>query len=339
MKRGNVYERDGKIEFGAEDEGFEVFVESFEGSPHKSVMPREVLSFVPLRGKLKVVDATVGCGGHSSLILKKNPEAVLLGLDRDGRALEFAERRLSFANGRFQLSRRCFSEIRTCAVEAGWLSADIVLMDLGVSSLQLDDASRGFSYLYDGPLDMRMGTETGIAATGLLNNASREELVNIFYKYGDMKRPGKLADEIIRARAEKKFESTGQLADLCRAIPGLSRMRGVTAPTLCFQAIRIAVNNEIGELEKGLQDALKLLAPRGKIIVISFNSFEDRIVKNFFRTEATECLCPPELFQCACGHKKSLRLFTKKPLIPKEDELAVNKRAAPAKLRVAEKLE
>ncbi len=314
---------------------FEVYQRLFADAPHKPVMPREVLELVPESGALKIVDATVGCGGHSSLILKKNSGAVLLGLDRDDGAIEFARQRLAFADGRFRLVTACFSEIGRCAAEMGWLSADIVLMDLGLSSLQLDDPSRGFSYMHDGPLDMRMGRDAGSAASDILNDCSRDELAEIFFRYGEIRRSRKLADEIVAERSREPFTNTARLAEICRRLPGLSRKRGLTAPTLCFQALRVAVNDEMRQLEKGIADAVGLLAPGGVIVVISFNSAEDRIVKNFFREEARDCICPPDFPVCRCGHVRRLEILTRKPLVPKDDEIAANRRAAPARLRAA----
>jgi 16S rRNA (cytosine1402-N4)-methyltransferase len=321
------------------EKSYSYYDKLFADSPHKPVMPRETLEFIGEKtGELKVIDATVGCGGHSSLILMKYPEAVLLGLDRDEKALEFAKTKLSAASGRFRLMKSRFSEIRARATDMGWLSVDAVLMDLGVSSLQLDDPSRGFSHNFDGPLDMRMGLDSENTAARILNTSSEKDLKRIFREFGEIRKAGRLAREIVARREKMRWTSTLELAELCWNIPGISRRKGPPPPTLCFQALRMAVNNEMFELKKALEDAAEILAPGGIIAVISFHSLEDRVVKLFFRKEASTCLCPPDFPECRCGHKPSLEIVTKKPVTPMQDEIEKNRRAAPAKMRIARKL-
>lgn len=317
---------------------FECYAQIFADSIHKPVMPREVLGFIGESGKLKIIDATVGCGGHSSLILKKNPAAVLLGIDRDLTALEAAEKRLFSFKDRAVLKSGTLSEIKTIAAETGWSSADIILMDLGISSLQLEDSERGFSYRTNAPLDMRMGLGAKKTAADLLNSLSENELEKIFREFGEIKRSRKLANEVVRERKKSPILTTEHFAEICKRIPGLTRMKGDSSPTLPFQALRIAVNDELNQLKQGLKSAVELLSEGGIIIVISFNSLEDRIVKNFFKTESKECICPPERFVCVCEHRKTLKLLSKKPLLPKEDEIMANSRAASAKLRAAKKI-
>jgi len=306
---------------------------------HISVLPREVLDLLIVKtGPMKVIDGTVGYGGHSSLILKKNAEAVLLGIDRDGEALAAAEKVLSFAMDRIHLVKDSFSNLAACAAGLGWHSVDAILLDLGVSSPQIDNPLRGFSYRLDCPLDMRMDVQSRETASRILNTYPYEDLERIFREYGEIQKSRKLADEIVRRRSEKEWTHTAELADLCNSIPGIVRRGGPPAPSLCFQALRIEVNRELEELKKALEDSVKLLAPGGRIAVISFHSLEDRIVKQYFRMMASYCLCPPGLPICMCGHRQSFKLIAKKPVVATEDETRENRRAAPAKLRVAEKI-
>jgi 16S rRNA (cytosine1402-N4)-methyltransferase len=312
-----------------------------DSSPkHIPVLAEETLELItPAEGRRRIIDCTVGYAGHSSLILKKNREAELLGIDRDGDALAEAERNLQFAAGRFRLVRGDFSRLKDHAAGTGWCSADAILMDLGVSSPQIDTPRRGFSWRHDGPLDMRMDTRCPAAASRILNSADAESLERIFRDYGEIGNSRLLAAKIIERRAERPWTTTGELAELCAALaPRHAGRRGPPAPTLIFQALRIAVNDELGELERALPEAAALLAPGGVLAVISFHSLEDRIVKNFFRRESSECLCPPGLPVCVCGHKPALRLITKKPVTASPGELERNPRSAPAKLRAAVKI-
>lgn len=308
---------------------------------HIPVLAKEVLNLlIPASGLCRVVDGTLGDGGHSSLILKKNTAAELLGIDRDGNALARAEKVLSFAAGRIHLKKDKFSNLSACISEIGlgWLSVDAVLLDLGVSSFQIDSENRGFSHRLNGPLDMRMDQQSHNTAGRILNESPIEELERIFREYGEIRKSRRLAEAIVRRRRKKPWMRTSELAELCEKIIGHSRPGRLPAPTLCFQALRIAVNNELEELKKGLEEALALLSPGGRLAVISFHSLEDRIVKRFFQKEAGTCLCPPEFPVCICNHHPKLKIITKKPITPTEEEIKTNRRAASAKLRVAEKL-
>ncbi len=310
-----------------------------KGFGHISVLPREVLDLLIARtGPMKVIDGTVGYGGHSSLILEKNAEAVLLGIDRDGEALAAAEKVLSFAGDRVHLVRDSFSNLAACAAGLGWHSVDAILLDLGVSSPQIDNPSRGFSYRLDGPLDMRMDVQSRETASRILNTYSYGELERIFRGYGEIRKSRTLAQEIVNRRKQKEWMYTAELAELCNSIPGIVRRGGPPAPSLCFQALRIEVNRELDELEKALENGINLLAPGGRMAVISFHSLEDRMVKQYFNMMARYCLCPPGIPICVCGHRQSLKLIAKKPIMATEEEVAGNRRAASAKLRVAEKL-
>ncbi len=306
---------------------------------HVPVMALEVLEFlIPEDKSCRVVDCTLGYGGHSSLILKKNPKVELLGIDRDDNALKYAEKVLAFASDRVKLVKGRFSEIADIVENAGWAGVDAVLLDIGVSSPQIDEAERGFSHRFNGPLDMRMDRRSTKTAASILNHSSIEELAHIFRDFGEVKRPWKLAEAIVERRRSKPWLGTKELAELCEKVLPRPRRGGLPVPTLCFQALRIAVNDELGELENALEDTIEILRPEGRVGVISYHSLEDRIVKNIFKREATECLCPPGLPVCQCGHVQVVKIITKKPLIAKNLEVESNRRSASAKMRVAEKL-
>lgn len=310
-----------------------------DGFKHLPVLYREVVDFLAAGDKpCRLIDGTLGCGGHSSLILKANPQAQLLGIDRDGDALERAGEILNFAADRITLKRGNFSELADFASEVEWDSVDAILLDIGISSPQIDDAERGFALRLDGPLDMRMDKRSPLTASRILNNSSETELARIFYEYGEERRSRRLARAIVERREEKPFERTLEFADFCEKVLGKSRPGKLPTPTKCFQALRIAVNDELGELKKALHDAVPLLKSGGRLAVISFHSLEDRIVKEFFREQAASCVCPPGLPVCVCKHKAKVKILTRKPVTAKPDEIEFNRRAASAKLRVVEKL-
>ena len=314
-------------------------MQDIEYRKHVPVMASEVLEFlIPEDKSCRVVDCTLGYGGHSSLILKKNPKIELLGIDRDDNALKYAEKVLEFASDRIKLVKGKFSEIADIVENIGWHGVDAVLLDIGVSSPQIDEAERGFSHRFNGPLDMRMDRRGTKTAATILNHSSIEDLAHVFRDFGEIKRPWKLAKAIVDRRSIKPWFSTKELADLCEMVLPHPRKGGLPSPTLCFQALRIAVNDELGELENALEDTIKILRPEGRVGVISYHSLEDRIVKNIFKREATDCLCPPGLPVCQCGHVKILKVITKKPLMAKNTEVKSNRRSASAKMRVAEKL-
>jgi 16S rRNA (cytosine1402-N4)-methyltransferase len=227
--------------------------------------------------------------------------------------------------------------MKNLATEAGWVDVDGVLMDLGVSSPQLDNAERGFSLRMDGPLDMRMDKRSPGTASRFINNASREELERVFRDYGEIRANRRLAKAIVERRRNKPFTTTLELAEACEEALGKSVPGRLPTPTLCFQAVRIAVNRELEELEAGLKSALEILKPGGIMTVISFHSLEDRIVKNFFRRGASECVCPPGFPVCVCGKTKELKILTKKPVKATKAEIEKNSRASCAKLRAMEK--
>ena len=307
---------------------------------HIPVLPEEVIKYIGSDDRQrKIIDGTLGNGGHSALILQHNPQAQLLGIDRDGEALERAQQNLDFAAERVTLVRGQYSDLDQLAEDAGWNSADVVLLDIGLSSPQIDDPRRGFSLRQDGPLDMRMDKRSVTTASRLLNREPQEELARIFYEYGEIRRSRRLAAEIIARREERPFMTTLDFADFCNQVLGKARPGKLPTPTLCFQALRIAVNSELEELRRGLKAAVKLLVPDGIVVVISFHSLEDRIVKNFFREAAADCVCPPGMPICICNHRATLKIVTRKPVTAGKDECAVNSRAACAKMRVATKIE
>lgn len=309
---------------------------------HIPVLAKETIDLlVPdERSPFRVVDCTVGCGGHSSLILKANGHAELLGLDRDGDAIERARQTLEFAADRVHLIRSHFSNLAGCVDAVGWDSVDAILLDIGISSPQIDDPQRGFSFRYNGPLDMRMDKRSALTASRVVNTYSWEDLERVFRVYGELRESRFLASAIVEARKHGAIETTHQLAAICDNVLRRSSRKGSPpAPTLCFQALRIEVNDELGELERVLGTAVDLLNPGGRIGVISFHSLEDRIVKHFFSDMAQTCKCPPKCPVCVCGWKARLKILTKRPVEAGDAELSSNPRSACAKLRVAEKIQ
>ncbi len=295
----------------------------------------------PQPGK-RFLDGTVGLGGHSFALLERaGAGASLLGLDRDPEALELARKRLEPFGDRVALFQLRYSQFEAALDELGWDTVDGVVLDLGGSSLQLDAPERGFSFLRDGPLDMRMGSELGEPSVAdLVNRASYGDLARIIGKLGEEPLAGRIARFIVRARDARPIETTLELAAVVEdAYPAKRRREGRTHPaTKTFQALRMAVNKELDELDFFLRRIPDRLAPEGRIAVISFHSLEDRMVKQAFRKEASPCECPPRAPYCVCGKQPRLRVLTRKPLSPSEREVARNNRARSAKLRVAEKL-
>lgn len=303
---------------------------------HIPVMLEECIEGLDIRPDGIYVDGTAGGAGHSSAIAARlNEKGRLIALDRDPDAVAVATERLSvFSNAR--VFHRNYSEIRAVLDELDIDYADGILMDLGVSSFQLDEGSRGFSYHSDAPLDMRMSKE-GMSAADVVNTYSESELARIIFEYGEEKFSRKIAANIIRARENAPIETTLQLADIIReSVPQKAR-REKNPCKKTFQAIRIAVNGEFEHLEKGLEDAFYSLRPGGRLAVITFHSLEDRIVKKKFAEWCRGCICPPDFPQCVCGHKPQGKLVNRKPLEAKEKELERNNRSRSAKLRIIER--
>jgi len=311
---------------------------------HVPVLLKETLELLRVAPGDRVLDATVGLGGHSEAILESvGGEADLIGLDRDRDALELAGRRLARFGGRVRLVQSRYSRFAEVFEELGVEAVDAAVLDAGVSSLQLDDPARGFSFLADGDLDMRMGgaTEGEAPAATLLNKASFERLREIIRDYGEDPQAGRIARAIVAAREKRPITRTLELAAIVEAAyPARWRATARQHPaTRTFQAIRMAVNAELVELEAFLERIPEYLRPGGRVAVIAFHSLEDRLVKRAFRREATGCVCPREQMVCVCGHRPRLRILTKKPVVPGEAEVAENPRSRSAKLRAAMRLD
>jgi len=303
------------------------------GAAHVAVLVGEVVEWLRPRPGACLVDATVGLGGHATALLAAAPGARLLGLDRDRAALARAAERLP--GERVVLRQARFGELAAVLAEFGWDGADAVLLDLGVSSLQLDDPARGFSFRVDAPLDMRMDAGSDPSAAEIVNQWPERELARILAAFGEEPRARALARAIARARP---LRTTGELARVIGGVLGRGRP-GLHPATRSFQAIRMAVNDELGELERFLADGYRVLRPRGRLAVLAYHSLEDRRVKDAFRRWAADCLCPPRTPRCVCGWSAKVRLLTRRPLRPSAREVARNPRARSARLRIVERLE
>jgi len=308
---------------------------------HIPVMLEEVLAALAIRPDGTYVDCTVGGGGHSAAICARlGPRGRLLALDQDPAAVAAAAERLAPFGDRVRLRRANFERVAEVAREEGLAPVDGILMDLGVSSPQLDTPERGFSYREDAPLDMRMDPDRPVSAADIVATASEEELTRILREYGEERYARQIARAIVRTRARTPIRTTGQLAEVVRlALPGRALREPQHPARRTFQALRIAVNDELGALERGLQAALSILAPGGRLVVITFHSLEDRIVKRTFADWARACVCPPGTPVCICGRRPQVRPVGKQPWLPSPEEVVANPRARSAKLRVVERLE
>jgi len=304
---------------------------------HKTVLLNEAVSMLIGNGGKRYVDCTLGGGGHTNLILSSRGDTEVLGIDCDEMALAAAGARLEKYGERFQSRQGRFSRLSEFCDQVGWEKVDGVLMDIGVSSPQIDQADRGFSFRFDAPLDMRMDRSSELTASVILNTYSESDIADILFKYGEERRSRAIARAVVKRRQEKPWSGTEEFASLVGSIVGHGHQHGLPPATRSFQALRIAVNDELGELERGLKAALERLAPGGRLVVISFHSLEDRIVKNFFKDESTGCTCPPGFPVCVCGHKARLAVLTRKPVEAGEEEQAENRRSCCAKMRAAER--
>lgn len=306
---------------------------------HITVLREQTVAFLaPERGGM-YVDVTLGGAGHSAWLLSQTgPETQLIGLDRDPMALEAAAQRLAPFEGRFQLASARFSELAQALERLGVSAVDGVMADLGVSSPQLDRAERGFSFMKDGPLDMRMDPTQGMTASELVMEASQEELRRIFWEYGEERQAGRIAGALVRARQTRNFTRTRELAELVAQVAPLPPHLKIHPATRVFQALRIAVNDELTEVERGLEAAFQSLKPGGRLAIIAFHSLEDRIVKHLFREKAASCVCPPGLPICMCKKRVEARILTTRPHEPTEQEITANPRARSARLRALERL-
>ena len=306
---------------------------------HKPVLLRECLEGLAVRPDGIYVDGTLGRAGHALEIAKRLTTGRLIAVDRDKAALDAAPARLEGYLDKVVLVRGNFGDLNAILSELGVSGVDGMLFDLGVSSPQLDDGSRGFSYLQDAPLDMRMDRSAALTARDVVNGRSQDELKRILWEYGEERWSGLIAAAIVRERGQAPIETTGRLAEIIRAaMPAKARKEKQHPARRSFQAIRIAVNNELGEVERMLAGALDALNPGGRLAVISFHSLEDRLVKTAYAQWAKGCTCPPDFPVCVCGKTPRARLVGRRPITADEEELKDNPRARSAKLRIAEKI-
>ncbi|MGI6737436.1 MAG: 16S rRNA (cytosine(1402)-N(4))-methyltransferase RsmH [Anaerovoracaceae bacterium] len=308
---------------------------------HTSVLRRECVEYLRIRTDGIYADGTLGGGGHAAAVCEKlGPQGLLLGIDRDSDALRAASARLAEVSCQTRLVQDNYANIKAILAAEGIAALDGALLDLGVSSFQLDNSERGFSYMQDAPLDMRMDRRASLTAADVVNGYSEKELAALIKKYGEERWAARIAKFIAAARKDAPITRTGRLVEIIKAaIPASARRDGPHPAKRTFQAIRIEVNDELGGLTRALEEFLDVLAPGGRLCVITFHSLEDRIVKNCFRDRADPCTCPPDFPVCVCGRKADVRRVTKKPVYPDDREVAANPRARSAKLRVAEKLD
>ena len=306
---------------------------------HVSVLLEECIEGLAIKPEGIYVDGTLGGAGHSSQIAKRLTTGRLIGIDRDPVALKAAGERLAPYADRVTLVHSNFCEIAKVLDDLNIDAVDGVLLDLGVSSPQLDDGSRGFSYMVDAPLDMRMNNEDPVTAKDIVNTWSYEELRRILFDYGEERYAPRIADAICRRREEKPIETTLDLVDIIRSAMPAAALREKQHPAKrSFQAIRIAVNDELGAVRKVMEAAIPRLNPEGRLAIITFHSLEDRIVKNAMADAAKGCTCPPSFPVCVCGKKPQAKLITRKPITATDEELEANPRSRSAKLRVCEKI-
>ena len=307
---------------------------------HKPVLLQEVIDGLNLNKSGIYVDCTLGGGGHAYEILKNTaPGGMLIGLDQDVEALEFAKERLCEFKDRVIIKKSNFSKLKEVINELKINAVDGILFDLGVSSYQLDSPKRGFSYKYDALLDMRMDPENSCTAKHLVNTLSQSELCDIISKYGEERWAKRIAEFIVKERLKKPIDTTLELVEIIKkAIPAAARRRGHHPAKRTFQALRIAVNDELNVIKTALEQAVDLLKSKGRLCVITFHSLEDRIVKEFLKEMSSSCKCPKELPVCICNKEQKLKIVNKKPITPSKRELMENPRSRSAKLRIAEKL-
>lgn len=307
---------------------------------HKPVLLQESIEALNIRPGGIYVDGTLGRAGHSREVAQRLTTGRLICIDRDGAAIDAAKERLAPWLDRVTLVRGNYSELAEILKDCRVPAVDGLLFDLGVSSPQLDDPARGFSYMHDAPLDMRMDTSSPLTAREVVNGWSEEELRRILYDYGEERYASAIARAIVRARAERSVETTLELVEIIKSAMPPKALREKQHPAKrSFQAFRIAVNGELDALEPMVEAATEALRPGGRLAVITFHSLEDRIIKRAMLAQAQGCTCPPEFPVCVCGKKPKLKILTRKPIVSGEEELAENPRARSAKLRVAEKCE
>ena len=303
-------------------------------TPHKPVLYHEIIHALRPKNTGRYVDGTLGAGGHARGILEASaPDGSLLGLDVDPQALALARETLAPYGQRVRLVQASYDTFAERLKEAGWEAVDGILLDLGLSSMQVDTPERGFSFQQDAPLDMRFSPENPVSAADLVNSLPQDELADLIYRYGEERASRKIAQAIVKARP---LQTTLELASVVETV--LHRKGRIHPATQTFQALRIAVNEELAKVENFLPQAVAGLKSGGRLAIISFHSLEDRIVKEYFRAESRDCICPPKQPVCTCGHKAILKEVTRKPIVPGEAEILENPRARSAKLRIVEKL-
>lgn len=305
---------------------------------HLPVLLEETLQHLIVESSGVYVDCTLGYGGHAEGILK-DTNSLLIGIEQDIKALEYAEKRLKPYEGRVIFRHDNFRRLEKILLELGVTKVEGILFDLGVSSGQLEESQRGFSYHLEGDLDMRMDEFGLLNAWTIVNEWPEKELEKIILEYGEERYAKFIARGIAKARLEKTIDTTSELVEVIKASVPISYRKEKHPARRTFQALRMAVNDELGALEEALPQAVNCLKKGGRLCVITFHSLEDRLVKTFFKKESSSCICPPSQPICTCHHKPSLKVITKKPITPKNEEVARNRRARSAKLRVAEKLE
>ncbi len=303
--------------------------------PHQPVLYQEIIHALRPKSTGRYVDGTLGAGGHAAgLLAASEPGGLLLGLDVDPQALELARRNLAPFGERACLKWASYTTLPDQLASLGWDNVDGILLDLGASSMQFDTAERGFSFLADGPLDMRFDPSNPLTAAEIVNTWPEGELADVLARYGEEHASHRIARAILQARPVSRTRSLAVVIE-----NALGRHGSHHPATQAFQALRIAVNGELESLERMLPTAMQALGTGGRLAVISFHSLEDRLVKKFFRLESRDCICPPSQPICTCGHKASLKEITRRPITPSEEEIDRNSRARSAKLRIAEKLE
>lgn len=307
---------------------------------HISVLLDECIKYLNIRPDGVYVDGTLGLGGHSEAILERlTAGGTLIGIDRDDHALEDAGKRLARFGKQAVLVKGNFGDVASILTKLGIPKVDGMMFDLGVSSPQLDDPARGFSYMKDAPLDMRMDERAPLTAAHILNTWSEAELRSILWRYGEERYSGRIAAAIVARREEKPFETTFELVDVIRGAMPAAALREKQHPAKrSFQGIRIAVNDELGSLERMLAEAPERLETGGRLLVISFHSLEDRMVKESIRSREAGCTCPKEFPVCTCGFVQTMKSVTRKPVAPTKEEMERNPRARSARLRIAEKV-
>jgi 16S rRNA (cytosine1402-N4)-methyltransferase len=307
---------------------------------HIPVLPDECIDNLAIKPDGVYLDGTIGGGGHASLICGKlSDRGTLIGIDRDEDAIEASRGKLADVTCRTMLIRDDYADIKAVLEDRGIKSIDGALLDLGVSSYQLDNKERGFSYMQDAPLDMRMDRSSDLTAYDVINGYDGDDITRVISEYGEERWAKRISEFIVKRRKEKPISTTGELVDIIKAaIPAKARRNGPHPAKRTFQAIRIEVNSELDELKSAIDDFIDVLAPGGRLCIITFHSLEDRIVKEKFNKRSDPCICPPGLPVCVCGRVGDIKKITRKPIVPDDEEIEMNPRARSAKLRVIEKI-